>query len=204
MPLVQKDYYLSSKALELIEKALPKEYSEHNLAEALRNGLRAWILDQKTNQRILIPPEAWWRGSQEENPELYKRSVRFVFSSDLALLSVWCDKGFFPLSTSYKGELQIDKEGLDRLLASAVKSNTQADSYRTGAPGRPTIAHLISDEFNRRLEAGEILSSIAKEAGALRDWARAQHPNAPTPEARTIENQIRSAYNQLKGQEPTK
>ncbi len=132
MPLVQKDYYLSSEALELIEKALPDEYSEHNLLEALRNGLKAWVLDEKSKKRILIPPEIWQQCGRKETPGSYEPNVRFVFSSDLALLTV-SDEGFLPLTTSYSGELQIDKEGLDLLLAQA---NAGKKKSETTAPPR--------------------------------------------------------------------
>ena len=50
MPLVQKDYYLSSEALELIKKALPDEDPEHSLLDALRNGLKAWVFDEDTKK----------------------------------------------------------------------------------------------------------------------------------------------------------
>jgi hypothetical protein len=74
------------------------------------------------------------------------------------------------------------------------------DPYQTGLPGRPTIAHLIDAEFQRRVRARETLTSISAEANALREWALTHHPAAPTPKPRSIENQIRSQYSRIKGQ----
>jgi len=69
------------------------------------------------------------------------------------------------------------------------------DQYRTGAPGRPTIMHLIRVELERRISAGEVLATLAAQAEALRGWAATTHPTAPTPTSRTIQNGIRELYN---------
>jgi hypothetical protein len=68
------------------------------------------------------------------------------------------------------------------------------EQYKTGLPGRGTIAHLIIREFERRLAADECQAPLAAEARALRDWASVKHRKAPTPTPRTIENQIRAKY----------
>ena len=71
------------------------------------------------------------------------------------------------------------------------------DPHATGLPGRPPkLKHLIEQEFRRRAEAGEVCSSLAAEARALRDWAAESHPKAPTPTEKTIANNIRDPYRQ--------
>jgi hypothetical protein len=77
-------------------------------------------------------------------------------------------------------------------------SLSEPDSYRTGAPGRPTIAHLIITEFNRRISEGQISNTLRAEAEELEEWARETHPNAPTPSEKTIQNQIRILYKQAR------
>lgn len=88
--------------------------------------------------------------------------------------------------------------------AGSRQSATMANPYRTGAPGKPTIRHLILAEFRRRARAGEVFPSLSAEAKALADWAARAHPLAPTPTVRTIENQIRDEYRRKARQTPTK
>ncbi len=80
------------------------------------------------------------------------------------------------------------------------------DPYRTGGQGRPTMKHLIIAEFKRRLEAGEVLPSLAAEARALDEWAQRTHlsPPAPRVSVRTIENIIRDKHRKHKIPNPTK
>ena len=78
------------------------------------------------------------------------------------------------------------------------------DPYRTGAQGRPTIRHLICKQFDQRARLGEVLQTLAAEARALHDWAEKTHAEAPSTTAKTIENNIRSAYRQHKAANATK
>jgi hypothetical protein len=64
----------------------------------------------------------------------------------------------------------------------------------TGAPGRPTSMHLIRVEHRRRLDAGEAHESLAEEAKHLATWLAQQHPAAPQPTTKTVENAIREAH----------
>ncbi len=86
------------------------------------------------------------------------------------------------------------------------KPSVEPDPYRTGAPGRPSIMHLILDEFRRRANGNdtELKPTLAAEARSLRDWAAEKHPKAPKTSARTIENKIREAYHQYHSENPTK
>ena len=66
----------------------------------------------------------------------------------------------------------------------------------SGAPGRPTSMHLIRSEHRRRLDAGEAHESLADEARYLAAWLARQHPAAPQPTPKTVENAIREAHRQ--------
>ena len=72
------------------------------------------------------------------------------------------------------------------------------DQSRTGYPGRPSISHLILEEFRRRAAAGEALPTLAKEAEALRAWADEAHPRLRRPTPGTIETQIRIEHRQFR------
>jgi hypothetical protein len=69
----------------------------------------------------------------------------------------------------------------------------------TGGPGRPTIMHLILQEFERRSGSGDVLPTLSEECEALRIWAAASHSDAPTPTVGTIKNRIRTAYRRWEG-----
>jgi hypothetical protein len=67
----------------------------------------------------------------------------------------------------------------------------------SGYPGRPSKGkHLIDDEFDRRIAAGEALPSLADEAKALLDWFKRQHPKVARPTTKTIQENIRVRHRQ--------
>ena len=75
--------------------------------------------------------------------------------------------------------------------AEAAAAAEAPDPYNTGFPGRPTIRHLIEEEFRRRVEERAALSVLTMEARELHAWAMKEHPRAPTPTVKTIANLIR-------------
>jgi hypothetical protein len=72
----------------------------------------------------------------------------------------------------------------------------------SGAAGRPSAMHLIRREHRRRLDAGEAHESLAAEARYLAAWLAQQHPMAPQPTTKTIENAIREAHRQRANRPP--
>jgi hypothetical protein len=68
------------------------------------------------------------------------------------------------------------------------------DPYHTGAPGKPTAMHQVVIEHQWRLDCGEALRSVAKEAEWLKEWLGREHPVAPPTTAKTIENRIRENH----------
>lgn len=65
-------------------------------------------------------------------------------------------------------------------------------------PGRPSIMSAIVQQLEQRSQQGEMLDTLAAESRALEAWAKDAHPGQQTPTTRSIENGIRTAYNQLK------
>lgn len=73
---------------------------------------------------------------------------------------------------------------------------------RTGAPGRPTSMHLVTDEYHARWERGDVLDSIGEEAEALSCWLTKTHPTAPKLTAKTIANSLRSEHRRRLAEKP--
>jgi hypothetical protein len=69
----------------------------------------------------------------------------------------------------------------------------------TGMPGRPSkSAQLIENEFRRRTDSGLASSILADEARSLLIWIETEHPEAPRPTPKVIENNIRAAHRDYK------
>jgi hypothetical protein len=66
--------------------------------------------------------------------------------------------------------------------------------HRTGAPGRPSVMHLVEEEYHARWQRGEVETRLAAEAKALADWLRTEHPHAPPLTRKTIENRLREDH----------
>jgi len=70
---------------------------------------------------------------------------------------------------------------------------------RTDDPGRPAKGYSIyKAEFQRRIESGETLPTLSKEAKALSVWFEQTYPLKPAPTAKTIENRIREDFRAAK------
>ena len=69
---------------------------------------------------------------------------------------------------------------------------------RTGLPGRPTRSKtLIADEFERRIAAGEVKSSLNDEVSAILKWLQLEHPMAERPAPKTLKLNITKRYREL-------
>lgn len=65
---------------------------------------------------------------------------------------------------------------------------------RSGAPGRPSIMHLVDQEFERRQRDGTTRGTLRQEAEDLLQWLKSLHPDKQPPTVKTIENNIRKQY----------
>jgi hypothetical protein len=75
---------------------------------------------------------------------------------------------------------------------------------RSGAPGRPSGRHLVENEFERRMAGNLCEASLSKEAEALAEWYRREHPDAPRLLPTSIENQIRNQHRAWRSNDPQK
>ena len=78
-----------------------------------------------------------------------------------------------------------------------VAARDDGSLAHTGAPGRPTSAHLVEQEMNRRAESGLTLSTMSKEAEVLAGWLSATHPGIPPMTSKTIKNSLGSKYKKI-------
>jgi hypothetical protein len=118
-------------------------------------------------------------------------------------------KGHFTISTAHVDLSLPDHIGPPVLVLSFIETesfdawikrlSTRAiNQFRTGAPGAPTAMHVIGQEFERRVNDGEIEGNLRAEAKALSKWLTENHPTAPTTTPKTIENKLRDAYRTAK------
>lgn len=76
---------------------------------------------------------------------------------------------------------------------------TATETAKTGAAGRPALSmHLIFDELERRAIAGTMLDAVGSESKKLVEWLKVTHVEKPRPTPKTVENQIRDRYRQLR------
>jgi hypothetical protein len=76
--------------------------------------------------------------------------------------------------------------------------------YHTGDVGRPSGIPIVEREMRRRAETGELLRSLHQEAQLLALWYRKRHPDGPPTACKTIENNLRSVYRELKAARASK
>ena len=94
--------------------------------------------------------------------------------------------------------VRIKREDVLAFWAPLDASSTQEPAVRSGLPGRPTSKHLVEQEFERRIKAGEVAPSLQAEATYLKDWLEKNHPDAPSSGLSAIQNNIRERYNEAK------
>jgi hypothetical protein len=70
----------------------------------------------------------------------------------------------------------------------------EVSPFRNGAPGKPSAIRLVEAEHKRRLDCGQALTRVSKEAAHLKAWLDGKYPDAPRTTAKTIENRIREAH----------
>jgi len=90
----------------------------------------------------------------------------------------------------------IESERDARLALEQRVRHSEKDiaAIRSGAPGRPTSIQLVKLEFERRNTAGQLEPTITAESKELASWLERACPEAPQLTAKTIENNLRSAY----------
>jgi hypothetical protein len=209
MPLPEPEYLTLSEAATRI--AAKCNVSEREAQDGLIRALRE-------PQDWLPEGGIYWYSGRSERPEYmnwakvaidwekstfswWERSTRYEYLDILVSrinLDMWILRGE-RLSQIGGARAEAPAVASDELTGPWPAADTEAaqptiEQYKTGLPGRPTIAHLIVEEFRGRVKSGQCKNTLAAEARALRDWAAAEHGLAPTPSPRAIENQIRGEY----------
>jgi hypothetical protein len=65
-------------------------------------------------------------------------------------------------------------------------------------PGRPSPKHLLEMKLRQRGKAGELESSMTREAQFLKKWLELNHPDAKQVTIKTIRNRLGELYRQVK------
>ena len=176
----------SPKGYEWLPDAYARDVGPHSsearekVRQALAEGECKPLLRTLVGERHSIPIRMW-----DKEPVAKKVYPVFETGWMKMRLAVATSSGW--AGPYVEGWVFVGKGALGVILG-------KVDPYHTGTPGRPSIKHLIDDEYQRRVNDGEARAEIGAEAQALHNWARKTHPSAQTPTSRTIENQIRSAF----------
>lgn len=107
-------------------------------------------------------------------------------------------KGFDDALVDRRGDhwtrLMVDKMGV---RAAWPFENT---APKSGAPGRPTSAHLFKAEMERRAKCGDLSPTLAAETRYLSKWLQDNHSTMPQARPGSIEEVIRTRYWELRSQ----
>lgn len=198
------DWISWDEAVEVVAREFPIERAEELLRAAILRGgaLEVRTTDQgyTTNtpqgRYVLDAPDyPYFVGERRAYRKIEEVSLRTLkawlrqLTSDPALAIDGNDFDTDQARGSESTELQTDTVGKSIQSPDAV-------NYRTGAPGRPSSAHLVKQEFQRRADAGELCDSLTQEAEYLSRWLVATFPNAPPMTQKTISNKFRAEYHE--------
>ena len=107
MPL-PRNYYTVEDARDLVAQKFPSENANQALRELLHGWeVPTWIIDRKTGRRVDVPPEKFFKAN--------KTDFHWPLGND----------GWIRLASALRwvsGEIRIDREAFDRVLAATVES----------------------------------------------------------------------------------
>jgi hypothetical protein len=141
-----------------------------------------------------VPAERWQDGKWIPVPAEWWNDPEINWPvSPLALFPNLPDASMF----------RVERRIIDELWPpSELPTSAETATDHSGAPGRPSSAHLVDAEFERRLQSGAIKSSLASQAEVLKAWLKTTHPKLSPMSAGTIENRIRDAWNAWHSRNP--
>ena len=156
---VPKSYYTTPELIALTHKRWPDEDDpEGALRRLCHDGdVPAWIIDQKTGERVNVPADRFFG-----RPQVFRCNLK----SGCAML-VRKDPNVLRLNYSpqvYRGELQIGREEFDKLPSAVVVpaetaagelSSDVGDKGASPKMGRPSRKPEIEPAWCRLLKAGE-------------------------------------------------
>jgi hypothetical protein len=100
-------------------------------------------------------------------------------------------------------DVHLDREDFEALLRSmgvTVMQGLDTDApgkrktLKTGMPGRPTSKHLVLEMARRRLEGGNLPSSLIAFSQELAEALPIEHQGVPPVTAKTVSNAIRKVW----------
>lgn len=107
-------------------------------------------------------------------------------------------KGFDDALVDRRGDrwsrLMVEKAGVRNLWSFAAPQPPTS-----GAPGRPTSAHLYLPELERRAAAGALAKTLAAESRHLSKWLSDTHPDMPQVKPDSMRVSVRMRFWELKG-----
>jgi hypothetical protein len=177
------------KARTLIGKLHSAAYAGHIKFHALKNGDNH-VDGHKDIHRLYFSEE---RGFRWERDEIWVHDLspqHLEFKSQPPFTMDWYD-------------VHLDREDFEALLHSMGVSVTQGPNtdapgkrktLKTGMPGRPTSKHLVLETARRRLESGNLPSSLAGFSRELAEGLLSEEPLAAPMKPKTISNAIRKLW----------
>jgi hypothetical protein len=164
------------------------EVAARHCREIIKKGESVKAVDQP----------GWWTYQTERWSEIARPALNEAFAKceragmDTGELRMQIEK----LDTEYKLVCKLRNNRNDIASKSAMPT---VDPFKTGAPGRSTVAHLVIAEAKRRIESGEVprTDSLEKFSQVLADWneeERKREPTRPSMKSGTIANRIRSLW----------
>ena len=203
------DWISWDEAVEVVAREFPIERAEELLRAAI---LRGGALEVRTTDQGYTTNTPQGRYVLDDPDYAYfvgePRAYRKIEEVDLRTLKAWLRQltsdptpamvGNSPdtdhARDAESAELQTDTTELQTDTTEQSKQSVDAFTYRTGAPGRPTSAHLVKQELQRRADAGELCEKLNQEAEHLSRWLVANHPRAAPMTPKTISNNFRATY----------
>lgn len=206
------DWVSWEEAVAVVAIDFPADEAERLLHAAIREDgvVKVWAADEGGVHRAKWPGYGFVEAQPGQLPDQNNlRHYRQINYVDLSSLKLWlhdltsdADKAI----SSRMATASAFREGGNAVPQAAdgeVPGPTQSiETYRTGAPGRPTSVHLVEEELRRRANAGELSATLQSEAENLSKWLADRHPKAARMKAKSVANRCRDLFRELQKQAP--
>ena len=202
------DWISWDEAVEVVALHFPIERAEWLLHSAIQDGdkVKVWAADEGGFYLAGSPGYQYFDAEPDRlaGPD-NRRHYRKINYVDLRSLKLWLKVLTSEAEATTAAAPQPEESRNALPQATGTEQLDQADDediYKSGAPGRPTSAHLVNEELQRRAAAGELCGTLASEAEHLSQWLAREHPKAPRMTPKTISNSCRNAFRSARKQRP--
>ena len=109
---------------------------------------------------------------------------------------------------TYFANITVSSSQLDTWITSAfplhlsetdTKQGLKRSPRRTGTAGRPSSKDLCIERMKQLAKDGQLPKTLAETCRVLVTWLKEEHPDAPRPGPKSLENSIRAEYRRLQG-----